>query len=87
MRQLWAVCVQLKKEGTGDRDSTIAERKKKRNTRAYAQQRTPALQIQETGGSGQGGNTAGNYETCITYKQTRMECEGDIVTYLHLSHP
>ncbi len=27
MRQLWAVCVQLKREGTWDRASTIAERK------------------------------------------------------------
>ena len=52
----------------------------KRNTRAYAQQRTPALHIQEMGGSRQGRNTAGNYETVITYTQTSIECEGDIVT-------
>ena len=53
---------------------------KKRNTRAYAQQRTPALQIHETGGSGLGGNAVGNYETVIAYKQTSMEYKGDIVT-------
>jgi hypothetical protein len=50
------------------------------NTRAYAQQRTPALQIQKTGGSGQGEYAVGNCETVITYKQTSMESKGDIVT-------